>query len=150
MRADDGRVVSNTVCQALAGDNITVYGDGQQTRSFCYVADLIEGLMRLMAHDGPMPGPVNLGNPVELTIDELVTKVVALTGSRSRIVNRPLPVDDPRRRRPDIARAKKVLGWSPKTPLDTGLKATIAWFAGEIERGKGSARSPASLSRASV
>jgi UDP-glucuronate decarboxylase len=147
MRADDGRVVSNVVCQALAGDNITVYGDGRQTRSFCYVADLIDGLMRLMACDGPMPGPVNLGNPAEMTIDELVAKVRDLTGSRSRVVHRPLPVDDPRRRRPDIARAKKLLGWSPRTPLDTGLKATITWFGGEMERAREPARAPARASR---
>ncbi len=148
MRADDGRVVSNTLCQALAGDDITVYGDGSQTRSFCYVADLIDGLMRLMAHDGPLPGAVNLGNPTELTIDELVTKVVALTGSRSTVVTRPLPIDDPRRRRPDIARAKKLLGWMPRTPLDTGLKATIAWFAEEMERASQPSRPRARLSRA--
>ncbi len=148
MRADDGRVVSNTICQALAGDDITVYGDGSQTRSFCYVADLIDGLMRLMAHDGPLPGAVNLGNPTELTIDELVTKVVALTGSRSTVVTRPLPIDDPRRRRPDIARAKKLLGWMPRTPLDTGLKATIAWFAEEMERASQPSRPRARLSRA--
>ena len=147
MRADDGRVVSNTICQALTGDDITVYGNGQQTRSFCYVADLIDGLMRLMAYDGPTPGAVNLGNPVELTIDELVAKVIALTGSRSAVVTRPLPVDDPRRRRPDIARAKKLLGWSPRTPLDAGLKATITWFADELERASGPARNRARLSR---
>jgi UDP-glucuronate decarboxylase len=147
MRADDGRVVSNVVCQALAGDNITVYGDGRQTRSFCYVADLIDGLMRLMACEGPMPGPVNLGNPAEMTIGELVTKVLDLTGSRSRVVRRPLPEDDPRRRRPDIARAKKLLGWSPRTPLDAGLKTTITWFAGEMERAREPARTPARASR---
>jgi UDP-glucuronate decarboxylase len=149
MRADDGRVVSNTICQALAGDHITVYGDGRQTRSFCYVADLIDGFMRLMTHDGPVPGAVNLGNPVELTIDELVAKVIALTGSRARIVNRPLPADDPRRRRPDITQARKLLGWSPKTPLDVGLKATIVWFDEEIARTKGRARA-AALNRASA
>ena len=147
MRADDGRVVSNVVCQALAGDNITVYGDGRQTRSFCYVADLIDGLMRLMACEGPMPGPVNLGNPAEMTIDELVTKVLDLTGSRSRVVRRPLPEDDPRRRRPDIARAKKLLGWSPRTALDAGLKTTITWFAAEMKRPREPARAPARASR---
>jgi UDP-glucuronate decarboxylase len=148
MRADDGRVVSNTICQALAGEDITVYGDGRQTRSFCYVADLIDGLMRLMSHDGPLPGAVNLGNPVELTIDELVAKVIDLTGSRSMVVRRPLPVDDPRRRRPDIARAKKLLGWTPRTQLDTGLKATITWFAEEMERTSEAPRPRARLSRA--
>jgi UDP-glucuronate decarboxylase len=148
MRADDGRVVSNTVCQALAGEDITIYGDGRQTRSFCYAADLIDGFMRLMAYDGPMPGAVNLGNPVEMTIDELVTKVIALTGSRSAVVSRPLPVDDPRRRRPDITRAKKLLGWSPRTPLDAGLKATITWFAGEMERAREPARARPRVGRA--
>jgi len=125
MRADDGRVVSNVVTQALAGDDITVYGEGHQTRSFCYASDLIEGLLRLMAHErtlgGPPPGPVNLGNPVELTVADLVERVVALTGSRSKVVNRPLPEDDPKRRRPDISRA-------------AGLRATVAWFAEEARR----------------
>jgi UDP-glucuronate decarboxylase len=145
MRADDGRVVSNVVCQALAGDDITVHGDGRQTRSFCYVSDLVEGLMRLMGHEGPVTGPVNLGNPVELTVEELVALVIEMTGTSSDIVTRPLPVDDPRRRRPDIARARQLLGWSPKTTLESGLKATIAWFAHEIERPKGVRRaSPAS------
>ncbi|ACL55481.1 UDP-glucuronic acid decarboxylase family protein [Methylobacterium nodulans] len=137
MRADDGRVVSNVVCQALAGDDITVYGDGSQTRSFCYVADLIDGLVRLMAHEAPgfaVP-PVNLGNPVELTVSDLVQRVLAMTGSPSAIVTRPLPTDDPRRRRPDIARAQELLGWAPKVPLDQGLKATILWFADEAEDG---------------
>lgn len=129
MRADDGRVVSNVICQALAGDDITVYGDGSQTRSFCYVSDLVDGFMRLMAYDEAFPGAVNLGNPVELTVGELAQKVLAMTSSSSRIVTRPLPVDDPRRRRPDISLAKKLIGWSPRTSLDAGLKATISWFA---------------------
>jgi UDP-glucuronate decarboxylase len=129
MRADDGRVVSNVICQALAGDDITVYGDGSQTRSFCYVSDLVDGFMRLMAYDEAFPGAVNLGNPVELTVGELAKKVLAMTNSSSRIVARPLPVDDPRRRRPDISLAKKLIGWSPRTSLDAGLKATISWFA---------------------
>jgi len=131
MRADDGRVVSNVICQALAGDDITVYGDGSQTRSFCYVSDLVDGFMRLMAHENKLPGAVNLGNPNELTVGDLVKRVIAMTGSRSSVVNRPLPVDDPRRRRPDIALAAKLLNWAPKTSLDTGLRATIAWFSGE-------------------
>ncbi|WP_262299118.1 UDP-glucuronic acid decarboxylase family protein [Microvirga sesbaniae] len=131
MRADDGRVVSNYICQALAGEEITVYGDGSQTRSFCYVSDLVDGFLRLMAYDGPFPGAVNLGNPVELTVGDLAEKVLAMTGSSSRVVTRPLPVDDPRRRRPDISLAKKLLGWSPRTALDTGLGATIAWFSDE-------------------
>lgn len=131
MRADDGRVVSNVICQALAGDDITVYGDGSQTRSFCYVSDLVDGFMRLMAYKGPFPGAVNLGNPVELTVGDLAHKVLAMTGSSSRIVKRPLPVDDPRRRRPDITLAKQLLGWTPKTTLDVGLRETIAWFSSE-------------------
>src|SRR5918911_1687081 len=117
MRADDGRVVSNVICQALTGDDITIYGDGSQTRSFCYVTDLVDGFMRLMAYKGPFPGAVNLGNPAELTVGDLAHKVLAMTGSPSRIVSRPLPVDDPRRRRPDITLAKQLLGWSPKTSL---------------------------------
>jgi UDP-glucuronate decarboxylase len=149
MRADDGRVVSNVICQALAGDDITVYGDGQQTRSFCYVADLIEGFMRLMAYEGKLPGPVNLGNPVELTVGDLVKRVIAMTGSRSAVVNRPLPIDDPRRRRPDITRAGKLLGWAPKTPLEAGLKSTVAWFSDEMKRTEIEAvRTPVLLDRA--
>ena len=142
MRADDGRVVSNVICQALAGDDITVYGDGSQTRSFCYVTDLVDGLFRLMRHDGPLPGAVNLGNPVELTVGDLVERVLAMTGSGSKVVRRPLPVDDPRRRRPDIARAAKYLGWQPQMPLAQGLKATIQWFAAENERPAERARMP--------
>jgi UDP-glucuronate decarboxylase len=130
MRPDDGRVVSNVICQAIAGDDITVYGDGSQTRSFCYVSDMVDGLKRLMDSD-VTDGPVNLGNPVELTVSDLVERVLKLTGSRSKIVNRPLPVDDPRRRRPDISRAKTLLGWQPKVPLQQGLEATAAWFAAE-------------------
>jgi UDP-glucuronate decarboxylase len=128
------------VTQALAGDDITIYGEGCQTRSFCYASDMIEGLLRLMAHEaphgGPSPGPVNLGNPVELSIADLVERVVALTGSRSAVVNRPLPEDDPRRRRPDISRAGALLGWAPRTPLEAGLRATIAWFAEEARRAR--------------
>jgi UDP-glucuronate decarboxylase len=131
MRADDGRVVSNMICQALAGDDITIYGDGSQTRSFCYVSDLVEGFLRLMAYEGEFPGAVNLGNPVELTVGDLAKRVLAMTGSSSPIVKRPLPVDDPRRRRPDIDLAKQLLDWTPRTSLDAGLKATIAWFSDE-------------------
>jgi UDP-glucuronate decarboxylase len=148
MRADDGRVVSNVICQALAGEDITVYGDGRQTRSFCYVSDLIDGLVRLAAHEGPLPGPVNLGNPVELTVGDLVERVLDMTNSQSAVVTRPLPVDDPRRRRPDITRAAKLLGWTPRTPLDMGLKATIAWFASEAGRPKEGLRAPAALNGA--
>jgi UDP-glucuronate decarboxylase len=132
MRADDGRVVSNVVTQALAGEPITVYGDGSQTRSFCYVDDLVAGLMRLAALEARPPGPVNLGNPQELRVSDLVARVLAMTGSRSPVVRRPLPVDDPQRRRPDIARARDLLGWTPRTGLEAGLTATIAWFAQEM------------------
>jgi nucleoside-diphosphate-sugar epimerase/spore maturation protein CgeB len=131
MRADDGRVVSNVVCQALAGDPITVYGDGSQTRSFCYVDDLVEGLMRLMESDSADGVPVNLGNPNELTVCDLVEKVVAMTGSKSPVVERPLPEDDPRRRKPNISRAKELLDWEPRVLLRDGLVDTIAWFAEE-------------------
>jgi UDP-glucuronate decarboxylase len=145
MRPDDGRVVSNVICQAIAGDPITVYGDGSQTRSFCYVSDMVDGLLRLMNSE-PAPGaPVNLGNPTELTVIDLVTRVLALTGSRSEVIHMPLPVDDPRRRRPDIARAEAILGWSPKVDLQTGLEAAAAWFAEEARRAqpRGRARTPA-------
>ena len=136
MRPDDGRVVSNVICQALAGDDVTVYGDGSQTRSFCYVSDLVEGLVRLMASD-VKDGPVNLGNPVELTVSDLVERVLRMTGSRSRVVHRPLPVDDPRRRRPDISRARERLGgWEPKVALQQGLEATATWFAEEQGHGE--------------
>jgi UDP-glucuronate decarboxylase len=135
MRPDDGRVVSNVICQALAGDDITVYGDGSQSRSFCYASDLVDGLMRLMDSD-VRDGPVNLGNPVELTVSDLVERVLALTGSASRTVYRPLPVDDPRRRRPDITRAKTLLGWEPRVALQQGLEATAEWFAAERQQPK--------------
>jgi UDP-glucuronate decarboxylase len=131
MCPDDGRVVSNVVCQALAGDDITVYGDGSQTRSFCYVDDMVDGLMRLMDSDTAVGVPVNLGNPNELTVSELVQLVLEMTGSRSRVVERPLPIDDPRRRKPDIGRAIELLDWRPTVDLERGLEATIAWFAGE-------------------
>jgi UDP-glucuronate decarboxylase len=108
-----------------------VSGAGSQTRAFCYVADLVDGLMRLMDYEGEASGPVNLGNPAELTVNEFVARVLAMTGSRSRVVNQPLPIDDPRRRRPDISLARRLLGWSPKVPLEEGLRQTIAWFAGE-------------------
>lgn len=129
MRADDGRVVSNVVCQALMGADITVYGDGSQTRSFCYVDDLVRGLMALMTVPGPVDGPVNLGNPQEFTINQLVELVLEKTGSTSRIINRSLPRDDPRQRCPDISRARSLLGWQPSTPLHEGLAPTIDWFA---------------------
>jgi len=133
MRPDDGRVVSNVICQALAGDDVTVYGDGSQTRSFCYVSDMVEGLIRLMDSDVD-DGPVNLGNPVELTVCDLVRRVLVLTGSASPVVHLDLPEDDPRRRRPDISRARELLGWEPKVVLQEGLEKTAAWFAQERER----------------
>ncbi len=130
MHPNDGRVVSNFVVQALKGEPLTVYGEGKQTRSFCYVDDLVDGLMRLMATGDEFTGPVNLGNPAEFTIRELAEKVIALTGAQSRIDNRPLPSDDPKQRQPDIALAKAKLGWQPKTALDDGLRRTIDYFAG--------------------
>ena len=128
MHPEDGRVVSNFVIQALRGEPITIYGDGSQTRSFCYVDDLIEGFLRLMHSADGLKGPVNLGNPVEFTILELAKKVIELTGSRSRLEFRPLPVDDPRQRQPDIALARTELGWEPKVSLDEGLKKTVEHF----------------------
>jgi UDP-glucuronate decarboxylase len=134
MQVDDGRVVSNVICQALTGQDMTIYGDGSQTRSFCYVSDLVEGLLRLAAHPGGLPGPINLGNPNEMTVAELVSLVQAMTGSRSRVVQRPLPVDDPMRRKPDIGRAQQFLRWSPRVPLAEGLGSTIAYFRDELAR----------------
>jgi UDP-glucuronate decarboxylase len=128
MHPADGRVVSNFVIQALRNENITVYGEGQQTRSFCYVDDLVEGLLRLMETPDGVTGPVNLGNPVEFTIRQLAEQVIELTGSSSKIVFHPLPQDDPRQRRPDISLAKDLLAWEPKVQLRDGLKKTIAYF----------------------
>ncbi|HZZ88344.1 MAG TPA: UDP-glucuronic acid decarboxylase family protein [Caulobacteraceae bacterium] len=128
LSAGDGRVVSNFISQALGGEDITVFGDGSQTRSFCYVADLIEGLIRLMAYEGQQPGPINIGNPQERTVLELVDLVLAITGSTSEVTFRPLPIDDPRRRCPDIGKARRLLGWAPKTPLEQGLRLTANWF----------------------
>jgi UDP-glucuronate decarboxylase len=127
MHPDDGRVVSNFIMQALRGQEITLYGDGEQTRSFCYVDDLIEALVRMMNTDG-FAGPVNIGNPDEFTIRELAEKVIALTGSTSSIVSKPLPSDDPRQRKPDIALARERLGWEPAVRLDQGLRKTIDYF----------------------
>jgi UDP-glucuronate decarboxylase len=128
MHPNDGRVVSNFIMQALTGRDITVFGDGQQTRSFCFVDDLIEGIFRMMNHPGGFVGPVNLGNPNEFTILELAERVIRLTGSRSRIVFNPLPADDPTQRRPDIALAQRELGWQPTIELEEGLRRTIAYF----------------------
>jgi UDP-glucuronate decarboxylase len=128
MHPNDGRVVSNFIVQALRGDDITIYGDGSQTRSFCYVDDLIEGLLRMMESDTGFYGPVNIGNPTEFTMAELADHVLRLTGSKSRVVRRPLPQDDPRQRRPDISLATARLGWQPKVELEEGLKETIGYF----------------------
>lgn len=134
LSAADGRVISNVVSQALNGEDITIFGDGLQTRSFCYVSDQVEGLLRLMEFEDAQPGPVNIGNPIERTICELVETVLTLTGSTSEVVFHPLPLDDPRRRRPDISRAQSLLGWSPEVSLEDGLRATIAWFEQELRR----------------
>jgi UDP-glucuronate decarboxylase len=128
MHPADGRVVSNFILQALRGEPITIYGDGKQTRSFCYVDDLVDGLIRLMASDAEVTGPINLGNPVEFTMIELAQKVIALTGSMSELIHAPIPADDPRQRQPDIGRARSVLGWEPGVALDAGLVQTIDYF----------------------
>jgi UDP-glucuronate decarboxylase len=127
MHPNDGRVVSNFIVQALKGEDLTIYGDGTQTRSFCYVDDLIEGFVRFMAQT-ETAGPMNLGNPGEFTMLELAEKTLQLVGGKSKIVHRPLPSDDPKQRQPDITLAKKVLKWEPKIPLDEGLKRTIEYF----------------------
>ena len=128
MHPNDGRVVSNFVVQALKGEPITIYGEGKQTRSFCYVDDLIDGIVRLMQSPPDMTGPVNLGNPVEFTIKDLAELAIAMTGSKSELVFRPLPQDDPMQRQPDISLAKDRLGWEPSVPLRDGLARTIAYF----------------------
>ena len=128
MHPQDGRVVSNFIMQALAGEPITIYGDGRQTRSFCFVSDLIDGLVRLMDTGDEVTGPINIGNPVEMTIRELAEAVIRLTGSSSQLINAPLPQDDPVQRQPDISLARQTLGWQPSVDLETGLKATITYF----------------------
>jgi len=128
MQPNDGRVVSNFIVQALKGEDITVYGDGAQTRSFCYVDDLVEAMVRMMENRENHPGPINIGNPVESTILEIAETILRLTGSSSRIVFKPLPVDDPRQRQPDIAAATELLDWTPSTALEDGLRETIAYF----------------------
>ena len=128
MHPNDGRVVSNFIVQALKGEAITLYGDGQQSRSFCFVDDLVDGLMGLMNSDPKITGPINLGNPVEFTIRELAEQVIELTGSASEIELKPLPVDDPRQRQPDIGKARELLGWEPTVALKDGLKRTIVYF----------------------
>ena len=136
MHPNDGRVVSNFIVQALRNEPITLYGDGTQTRSFCYVDDMIEGFVRLMQSPDDLAGPVNLGNPGEFTIRELAEKVIDLTGSRSELVYEPLPSDDPRQRQPDITLARDKLGWEPKTNLEVGLDKTIAYFDTLLQRGR--------------
>ncbi|UZF91306.1 UDP-glucuronic acid decarboxylase family protein [Bosea sp. NBC_00550] len=128
MHPNDGRVVSNFVVQALKGEDITVFGDGEQTRSFCYVDDLVEAIMRMMETPADVTGPINIGNPGEFSILELAEKVIALTGSNSKIIRLPLPQDDPKQRRPDITKAKQILDWEPTIRLEEGLKKTISYF----------------------
>ncbi len=128
MHPDDGRVVSNFILQALRGKDITIYGSGLQTRSFCYVDDLVEGIVSMMNSNKPLSGPINLGNPSELTIRELASYVIELTGSKSKLIEKPLPSDDPVRRCPNIDLAKKELSWEPKVNLKDGLSKTIVYF----------------------
>jgi UDP-glucuronate decarboxylase len=136
MHENDGRVVSTFVVQALLGQDITIFGDGMQTRSFCYVDDLIEGLLRLMNSPHDVTGPINLGNPTEFTMIGLAELVIAMTGSKSKIVNRPLPSDDPKHRKPDTAQAEFTLGWKATTPLEAGLKTTISFFEDQLSASK--------------
>jgi UDP-glucuronate decarboxylase len=136
MHPHDGRVVSNFIVQALQGADITLYGDGQQTRSFCYVDDLVDGFMRLMDTPDEVTGPMNLGNPNEFTIRELADLVVELTGSRSRVMSAPLPSDDPKQRQPNIAKARETLAWAPRTQLREGLEKTIAYFDALLAQGE--------------
>ncbi len=132
MHPNDGRVVSNFIVQALKGEPITVFGEGKQTRSFCYVTDLIDSLIRLMKSPDEFIGPVNLGNPDEFSVKKLAEMVIKMTGSSAKIVYEPLPADDPRRRRPDITLAKKELDWEPKIKLDDGLEKTIDYFRQQL------------------
>ncbi|HVY99898.1 MAG TPA: UDP-glucuronic acid decarboxylase family protein [Dongiaceae bacterium] len=156
MRQDDGRAVSNFIVQALQNQDVTIYGDGSFTRSMCFVDDLIDGLLRLMEAEGDHAAPVNLGNPHEITMLSLAQRVIAMTGSKSKIVHRPIVVDDPRARCPDISRAKATLNWQPRVSLEEGLKATIAFFEAELAHERavnadllhGSAMAEASLSSA--
>lgn len=138
MHPNDGRVVSNFIVQALKGEDITLYGDGEQTRSFCYVSDLVEGLIRLMNTGDEVTGPINLGNPGEFTIRQLAEKIIEMTGARSKLVHKPLPQDDPRQRQPDITRARETLDWVPAVALDEGLKPTIEYFEREVREMIGS------------
>ncbi len=135
MHPNDGRVVSNFIVQALKGEDITIYGDGAQTRSFCYVDDLVDAFIAYMDKDGDLPGPINMGNPAEFTMLQLAEQVIDLTGSKSKLAHRPLPSDDPKQRQPDIGKAKELLGWQPKVPLRDGLVKTIAYFDGLLKEG---------------
>lgn len=135
MQADDGRVISNFIMQALQNQPITIYGDGAQTRSFCYVDDLIEGMVRLMDSEDGLTGPINLGNPGEFSILELAEQVIEMTGSRSQLIFKPLPSDDPKQRRPDISLAREKLRWEPTVPLAEGLKKTVAYFEALLSDG---------------
>ena len=132
MAADDGRVVSNFIVQALKNVDITIYGDGSQTRSFCYVSELVDGFIKMMNTDESVTGPINLGNPVEFTVLELAQKIIDLTGSKSKIIYQDLPVDDPTQRKPDITKAKNILGWEPKINLEDGLLKTIEYFKTQV------------------
>ncbi|MGC1275737.1 MAG: UDP-glucuronic acid decarboxylase family protein [Planctomycetaceae bacterium] len=136
MDPGDGRVVSNFIVQALKGEPLTIYGDGEQTRSFCYVSDLIDGMMRLMDHEGGDPGPVNVGNPDEYSMRQLAEATLKLTGSKSPLEMRPLPPDDPTRRRPDISKARRLLDWEPRVDLETGLKQTIEYYRTLVAEGR--------------
>ena len=135
MLPHDGRVVSNFIMQALTGEDITIYGDGNQTRSFCYVDDLIEAMIRTMATPNHFTGPINIGNPMEFTIRQLAEAVIRLTGSKSQLISKPLPVDDPKQRQPDISLAKKTLDWSPSIELNRGLEKTISYFRTQLQSG---------------
>jgi dTDP-glucose 4,6-dehydratase len=132
MRLNDGRAVPAFMSQALRGEDITIFGSGKQTRSFCYVSDLVDGVIRLMESD--VNDPVNIGNPHEMTIEEIAREILRLTGSSSRIVYRPLPEDDPKVRQPDITRARTLLGWEPKVPLEVGLRKTLDYFRDKVAR----------------
>ena len=135
MHPDDGRVISNFILQALRNQPITIYGDGSQTRSFCYIDDMITGLIRLMNTPDDLTGPINLGNPIEICILDLAQKIIRMTGSKSKIVFQPLPADDPKQRQPLIDLAKEKLGWTPKVSLDVGLEKTISYFEKVIQKG---------------
>jgi UDP-glucuronate decarboxylase len=135
MHPNDGRVVSNFILQALRSEPITIFGDGSQTRSFCYADDMVDGLLRMMNSPDGFVGPVNLGNPEEITILDLAERVIKMTHSRSKIVLKPLPADDPRKRKPDITLAKEKLKWSPKISLEEGLSKTIAYFSDLLQKG---------------